>query len=149
MLLYIVWKLREQSLNSHQKEKNFFYCFDIVSIWDDGFSLNLLPPSFHKVVVTLLHCTPQNYTALCVNYISKLEDKNLEFLLWLSGLRARHSVGEEAGLIPGPDQWIEDRALLWLWCRLAASAPIRPRGWEFPYAADAAIKRKKKGRKKI
>ena len=34
--------------------------------------------------------------------------------------------------------------LLWLWCRLAAVALIGPIAWEPPYAAGAALKRKKK-----
>ena len=34
--------------------------------------------------------------------------------------------------------------LLWLWCRLAATAPIRPLAWEPPYAAGAALKTKEK-----
>ena len=32
--------------------------------------------------------------------------------------------------------------LLWLWCRLAAAAPIQPLAWELPYAASTALKRK-------
>ena len=41
-----------------------------------------------------------------------------------------------------------DPALLWLWCRLAAIAPIRPLAWEPPYAAGAAQEKieKKKNR---
>ena len=35
-------------------------------------------------------------------------------------------------------------ALFWLWCRLAAVAPIGPLAWELPYAAGAAQKRKSK-----
>ena len=31
-------------------------------------------------------------------------------------------------------------ALLWLWCRPAAVAPVRPLAWEPPYAANAALK---------
>ena len=31
-----------------------------------------------------------------------------------------------------------DPTLLWLWCRLAATAPIRPLTWEPPYATGAA-----------
>ena len=31
-----------------------------------------------------------------------------------------------------------DAALLWLWHRLAATAPIQPLAWEPPYAAGAA-----------
>ena len=37
-----------------------------------------------------------------------------------------------------------DPALLWLWCRLAAGAPIQPLAWEPPHAAPAALKRQKK-----
>ena len=37
-----------------------------------------------------------------------------------------------------------DPALLWLWCRPAAIALIRPIVWEPPYAASAVLKRKKK-----
>ena len=33
--------------------------------------------------------------------------------------------------------------LLWLWCRSAAVAPIRPLAWEPPYAVGAALKRQK------
>ena len=32
----------------------------------------------------------------------------------------------------------------WLWCRPAATVPIRPLAWEPPYAAGAAVKRQKK-----
>ena len=35
-------------------------------------------------------------------------------------------------------------ALLWLWCRQAATAPIRSLAWELPYATGAALKSKKK-----
>jgi len=31
-----------------------------------------------------------------------------------------------------------DHVLLWLWCRPAATAPIRPLAWEPPYATGAA-----------
>ena len=34
-----------------------------------------------------------------------------------------------------------DPALLWLWCRPAASAPIQLLAWEPPCAAGAALKR--------
>ena len=35
-----------------------------------------------------------------------------EFLLWFGGLRTRHSVREDAGLIPGLAQWGKDLVLL-------------------------------------
>jgi len=34
--------------------------------------------------------------------------------------------------------------LLWLWCRPAGAAPIRPLAWELPYTTNADLKRKKK-----
>ena len=41
-----------------------------------------------------------------------------------------------------------DPALLGLWCRPAAAAPIRPLAWDLPYAAGAALQRQggKEGR---
>ena len=41
-----------------------------------------------------------------------------------------------------------DLALLWLWCRLVATAPVRPLAWELPYAAGAAIEMAKRLKKK-
>ena len=38
--------------------------------------------------------------------------------------------------------------MLWLWCRVTATAPIRPLAWESPYAAGVALKRKRKKKKK-
>ena len=37
-----------------------------------------------------------------------------------------------------------DPTLLWLWCRLAAGAPIGPLTWEPPYPMGAALKKQKK-----
>ena len=37
-----------------------------------------------------------------------------------------------------------DAALLWLWFRLAAEAPIQPLAWELPYARGVTLKSKKK-----
>ena len=50
---------------------------------------------------------------------------------------------EVAGSTPALAQWVKDQVLLWLWCRPAAVAPIRPLVWEPPYAAGAALKRQK------
>ena len=42
-----------------------------------------------------------------------------------------------------------DPSLLWVWHRLVAAAPIKPLDWELPYAAGAAIKRKKEKEKRV
>ena len=37
-----------------------------------------------------------------------------------------------------------DPVLLWLWCSLAATAPIRPLAWEPPYSMGVTLDKKKK-----
>ena len=88
----------------------------------------------------------------------------MEFLLWLSGLRAQHSVHEDEGLIPGLIWWIKDPALLqamavgqrcgldlallWLRCRPASAAPTGALAWELAYTTGMALKRGKEKTKK-
>jgi len=40
-----------------------------------------------------------------------------------------------------------DPALLWLWCRPAAAAPIQPLFWELPYAVGVGLRSRKKEKK--
>ena len=65
-------------------------------------------------------------------------------------------IHEELDLIPGLTQWVKgsgvamsrgvvhrhvwDPKLLWLWCRPAATAPIRPIARKLSYATGVAIK---------
>ena len=51
---------------------------------------------------------------------------------------------EVAGSSPGLSQWVKDLVLLWLWCRLVATARIGPLAQEPPYATGVALKSKKK-----
>ena len=54
-----------------------------------------------------------------------------------------HSVGEAFGVAVscGLDHRCNaDPLFLWLWCSLAAVAPIQPLAWELPYATCTALK---------
>jgi len=70
---------------------------------------------------------------------------------------------EVASSVPGLAQWVKgsgvavscgvgcrrgsDPSLLWLWCRLVATAPIRPLAWEPPCATGAALEKAKRQNK--
>ena len=60
---------------------------------------------------------------------------------WVTNPTGIHEV---SGSILGLTQWVKDLALLWLWCRPGAAAPIRPLAWELSYAVSVALERQKK-----
>ena len=62
----------------------------------------------------------------------------------LSGLRIGVAINCGVGRRHGSDP-----LLLWLWHRLAATAPIRPLTWEPPYAVVAALEKEKKKKRQI
>ena len=53
------------------------------------------------------------------------------------------------GLIPGLAWWVKDLALLWLWCRLTATALILPLAWELAHVMGAALKGQEKKKRAI
>ena len=87
-----------------------------------------------------------------------LKNKNLEFPLWLRGLRTwlvsvRMQV-QSLSLLSGLStqhchscgvghRCILDLALLWLWHRPAAAALIHPLAWKLPYDTGVAQKKTK------
>ena len=64
---------------------------------------------------------------------------------WLTNPTRNH---EFADSIPSLAQWVEDLALLGLWCRSSATAPIQARAQEPPYATGAALEKTKRQKKK-
>ena len=57
------------------------------------------------------------------------------------------SIHEDTGSILGLSRKVKDLALLWLWCRPVATAPIQPLAWEPPYAMGATLERQKQTNK--
>ena len=102
----------------------------------------------------------------CLFWLSKhLFIKHLLFQSSYRGSEVTNptSIPKDTGSIPGLAQWVEDLAfpvscgvgqrrgsdlaLLCLWCRPAATAPIWPLAWKLPYATDVVLKKKKKKKK--
>ena len=68
---------------------------------------------------------------------------------WVQSLASISGLGSGIAVSCGVDhRHSSDPALLWLWCTLAATAPIQPLAWEPPCAARADLKRQQKKKKK-
>ena len=61
-------------------------------------------------------------------------------------MRGRSGIAVSCGIGPGCSS---DSALLWLYCRPTAVAPIRPLAWEHPNALGEALNRQKKKKLQI
>ena len=77
---------------------------------------------------------------LCLRGLTEAEESvgmRVSSLVWLSGLRiwCWHKPWHRLQMWLGP-------ALLWLWCRPEAAAPIQPLAQELPYAAGSALNNK-------
>jgi len=92
-----------------------------------GQLVSLSPPSVNS------HTRSYHFGAVGMNLTRSHEVASL--IPGLAQTAVSCGVGHRRGL---------DLALLWLWCRLAATAPIRPIAWEPPCAKSAALKRQKK-----
>ena len=88
--------------------------------------MNLIKILKKKGLIGSFHCGTAE-----MNLTSTHEDVGL-----IHGLAVSCGVGHRHG---------SDPALLWLWHRPAAAAPVQPLAWELPYATGAALKKKKKG----
>ena len=70
--------------------------------------------------------------------------RQVQFLTSLCGFRSGVAVSCGVG-----HRCSSDLALLWLWHRLVAVAPILPLAWELPYSTDVALKRPKINKKTL
>ena len=115
------------------------------------------------MIWTMIHFAvkPEANTILQINHTPikfKKQNWTREFPLWCHGNESDwypwgcgfnpwpFSVGQGSGVVVScgvGHRCSSDLVLLWLWCRLAAIALIRPLAWELLYATGAALKNPK------
>ena len=66
----------------------------------------------NRIFMILLDLSSDNSKLLIIHFLSQKFAPFLEFLLWLSELRTRCCLCEDAGSSPGLVQWANDLALL-------------------------------------
>ena len=83
----------------------------------------------HVAVAVASSCssdsTPSPGTFICQGVAVKRRKKKRHGVPFMAHqLMIPTRIHEDVGLIPGLTQWVKDPASPWLWCRLAAAAPI-------------------------
>ena len=81
-------------------------------------------PMFTAALFTTAKTWKQPKSPLTGEWIKKMWYNGVPIVAqWLTNPTSNHEV---AGSNPGLTQWVKDLVLQWLWCRPAATAPIRP-----------------------